>query len=353
MRPALALVVVATLSIALLLPSASSTETEDAIARGLDWLRAQQAADGSVGGADGSAWSALAFRAAGVDPATVRLSAASPSLTDYLASSCGSLGDLATSWARYVLAVVAAAGPEAAQDFCGLDPLAELLAFWDGSQFGDAALLNDDYFALLALRAAGVPNDAPAVQTTREWVLANQQPNGGWSWGVLGPSNPFFAFALGADVDDTAAAMQALALTVTAAPLDEARTDLAATRGALFIKHLQNLFDGGCGGSNAGAAFDAAFGGRLDGNADSNADSTSWALMALNVRGEDAQGPGWTTPNGQTPVSYLLSLQREDGSFVWKYRDLLGGPEQESFQPVSTTAWAALALAGGSFVVVP
>jgi prenyltransferase beta subunit len=66
---------------------------------------------------------------------------------------------------------------------------------------GDDSILNDDFWGVMALVAAGLDPDASdAIQDSVSFILANQDEDGGWSWGGGQPS----------DVDDTAAAIMAL-----------------------------------------------------------------------------------------------------------------------------------------------
>ena len=328
----------AALAAALLAPALATAEadTDPATAaahRGLQWLASQQNLDGSIGEApavSSSAYAALAFARAGIDPGTVALPGGK-SLEAFVVASTRPTADT-NVLARQVLALAASG---AALDAPGFDVLAALRATFDGTQFGDRNLVNDDLFAIQALLAAGVPASDPQVQAARSFLLAHQQPSGAFSFGALHPTNPDVAFALTfADVDTTGQALVAL-LRSGSAP-----DDAPIVRALAWIKGNQNL-DGGCTWSPLNLAFAAAFDPAHLGQ--SNTDSTTWALMGLRAAGQDVGGARWASPTGTTLVDYVLDLQQGDGSFL--YQPGAAGALQDQ-----TTAYAVVALLGHDFV---
>ncbi|MEA1961624.1 MAG: prenyltransferase/squalene oxidase repeat-containing protein [Bacillota bacterium] len=66
----------------------------------------------------------------------------------------------------------------------------------------------------------------------------------------------------------------------------------------------------------------------------SNAASTSWVLQGLIAAGEYPSGDPWIK-GSNTPVSFLLNLQDEDGFYNWK-------PDVEA-SPVTITAHTMMA----------
>ena len=88
----------------------------------------------------------------------------------------------------------------------GIDPyqgtktnyIAQILKEFDGEQFGDANLVNDDIFALMVLSKAGYHPWDEVIQKTAIFILSWQKENGSWD-----------------SVDLTAAAVQALKLANT------------------------------------------------------------------------------------------------------------------------------------------
>jgi hypothetical protein len=347
------------LAAALVLPAAATaTPQQLAVDRALAYLGTQQGSDGCIHGPNGadpaaSDWAAIAFARNGVDPASVQ-QAGGASLRDCLvALTALPPGTSALSAERHTLALVAA----------GLDPTStngvDLVAFiegtFDGTQLGDRALLNDDVFGLEALTAAGVPASNPIVQADRAFVLGEQQPSGAFSFEAFDAANPDAFAVLFADADDTAQAIVALTATGSVA------TDVPVARADGFLLGTRNV-DGGCGWSPLGPAVEAGFGAlsadptqptafvaAVQHATQSNSDSTSWTVMGIVAQGQDAQAAPWVTPTGASPISFLLGLQQADGSFAYRPASAFDGAIP-SFAPASSTAYAALALGGHTFL---
>jgi energy-coupling factor transport system substrate-specific component len=272
------------------------------------YLAAAQNSDGGLGAARGApsselfaGWSALAFAAQGRNPRVV--SNGGHSLTDYIGSQLSTASDVG-SVERTIL-VVRAAGLRATA-FGGRNLVATLLAHIrrNGSVGG---LVNLTSFAVLALRAAGHPV-APA---TRAWLLRQQDTDGGYNFAAAGATS---------DVDDTGAALEALA----AAGAAPART---LQRAVAFIRSQQNR-DGG---------FPSQPGD------DSNAQSTAWAVQGLIAAGVS---PGTLHRRGApSPLAYLQSLIAPDGHVRYSR-----GSDQT---PVWVTAQALMALAGKALPLGP
>ena len=195
---------------------------------------------------EGTAWVVIGLAAAGRSPAAQRRDGHDP--VGWMRSHLGQLqgpGDLE----RTILAIAAARSP--------LGTLVTRLQAdrrADGSVGGQVNLTS---FAILALRAAGAPGAAPAAA----WLRAQQNPGGGFSFATRGDP---------ADVDDTAAAIEALvAASAPRAAINAARRWLTA----------QENPDGGFPLQPAGA---------------SDAQSTAWALQALIAAGgPDARAERW------------------------------------------------------------
>lgn len=283
-----------------------------AIGREIAYLASAQNADGGFAGAPGlhsselySAWAAIGLAAAGRNPTT--LAKGGRTVLDAIegeASSLSGAGDLE----RTILALRACGAPASALP--GANPVTRLLAFRsrDGS-FGD--LSNLTAFGILALRAAGYGPRSPVVAGASRWLARQQGSDGGFGFGLRGG---------GSDVDDTAAAMQALAAAA------KHRTDTLA-RAARFLRRSQNL-DGGFPQERGGS---------------SNAQSTSWAVQGLVAAGVD---PARTRRAGSgSPLSYLESLVLPDGSVRYS--------RTGAQTPVWVTAQALTALAEEPFPIGP
>ncbi|MCK4222573.1 MAG: hypothetical protein KAX25_06825 [Dehalococcoidia bacterium] len=290
---------------------------DDEVGSALDYLLSVQAADGSIGGFSVSAWVVMAIAAAGEDPADWKTAPANPSILDYLRENSELLGDEAnrpTGYERMILAITAAG-----EDPCNFgqghptyapsgDYVTPLKSYYDGTQIGDSELLNDDFWGVMALIAAGEDPDSDIVQNTVAFIEDNQNEDGGWSWTVGSDS----------DVDDTAAVIMALAAAGESPTSSDSMAD-----GLLYLHYEED----DCGGF-------ASFG-------TLNSASTSWAIDAIVASGEDPTSEDWTWDDN--PVDYLLSLQDTDGGFKWK--------EDSSQNKTWMTAYAIPALLGKPYPV--
>ena len=282
------------------------------VAREIAFLAGAQNADGGFGGARGqssselySGWVAIGLAASGRDPLSVRR--AGRTVLDALrgeASRLNGAGDLE----RTILALHACGA--SVHSLAGGDPVAELLRSRraDGS-FGH--LTNITAFAVFALRAAGYSSGNHVVGTAGRWLARQQNLDGGFGFATRGG---------GSDVDDTAAALQAL----VDAGLG---TGSAVNRAASFLIGAQNL-DGGYPQQQGG---------------DSNAQSTAWAVQGLiaarrNVSAVRREG-------SRSPLGYLESLISPDGSVRYS--------RVGTQTPVWVTAQALTALAGKPFPIAP
>lgn len=315
------------------------------VGKAVAFLKAHQAPDGSIGGFAISAWAATAAVHAGEDPDTWRACTTCPSLEDHLVDAGASKaadgitfrpGDNATDWARQLLAL-SMAGADV-RDAGGVDYVHGLMTTFDGTQFGHPDLMWDDYTAVLALAATDEAalnrTSTEAIDAGADWILANQFPDGGWSWRSVDSTDPLFvAFGPTGDVDSTAAAIQALVAA------GHARDATRIERGLSFMKTHQYV-DGGCGGA---VLFDTVFNAPLE----SNTGSTSWATAAVVATGGDPTSPHWTQPTGHDLVDFLLSMQRDDGGFAWSESNPEGFTDGTD---IWMTTYAITALTGSSWV---
>jgi MYXO-CTERM domain-containing protein len=211
-----------------------------AVARAAAYLARAQNADGGFGLAPGqpssqlaSAWVVIGLAAAGRAPASVSRDGHTA-----IAWIRGHLGQLqgAGDVERTILALAAARAP-----------LGTLVSTLRADQRPDGSVAeqsNLTAFAILALRAA----DAPGVGAAAAWLRRAQNADGGFSFAVRGDPS---------DIDDTAAAIEALSVaSAPATTLSRARGYLAASENG----------DGGFPIEPGGA---------------SNAQSTAWAVQAL------------------------------------------------------------------------
>ncbi|MBU1131074.1 DUF4430 domain-containing protein [Patescibacteria group bacterium] len=189
-------------------------------------------------------------------------------------------GSSANDYAKTILALAAAG--ENPYSYNGTNFVTALEAYHQNSQIGDPTLLSDDFWAVLALRSAGKDIADVLIQDSKNFILTNQNADGGWSYAPGG----------GSDTNDTAAAIMAL--------LDagSASTDPEILSAITYLQNSQN--------SDGGFAFVAG--------SESDSGSDSWVIAALYKLGVD---PASWTQGENNPVSHLESLMLADGSFTW------------------------------------
>ena len=224
--------------------------------------------------------------------------------SDYLKSVSGST---AIEYAAPILAITSL--NQDPQSFGGKDYIAELKKYFINGQIGDPANINDDIFGVLALVSAGLPTSDSVLAGAKNFILANQQANGGWGFSVNG----------GTDSNMTAAAIVALIASKVSV------SDDSIQKGFEYLKTAQN--------NDGGFTYDpqSQFG------TDSDSSSTAWVLWALNAAAINQSD--WIK-SGNTPSAYLESNQAAAGYFKYQANSL-----EDSFSGV-TTAYAVIALSG-------
>jgi len=295
---------------------ASTTSTVRAHAASLSpelsFLTSAQNANGGFGAAKGqasselyTAWTAMGLAAAGRDPADVRHGG--HSVLDALRAEVTTLSGLGDA-ERTILA--AAACGASSYSFAGRDLVAEVLKARDSDNSFEH-LVNLTSFAVFALRAVSHSPSYPAIRDAAGWIEQQQNSDGGFGFGEHGSPS---------DVDDTGAALQALADA-------GARNAHVLGAGADYLIRSQNL-DGG---------FPQQYG------SESNAQSTAWAIQGLIAAG---QHPSTVRRHGsRTPTGYLESLLAPGGSIRYS--------RTGAQTPVWVTAQALIALSGKTFPVGP
>jgi hypothetical protein len=274
----------AVLALTLSVPALAATTNQATVDNGIGYLASQQQASGAVAGSPGTtAWAVRAYAAAHLNPGTIK-AAGGQSLTDYLAAHTAepAFGSATVSdWERDALAVLDAGLNPAG--FGGHDYLAAIKGFAANHQLGSDTLVSDDYFGVVALARAGATGSE--LSDSLAFVLAHQHVDGGFGWSADATAT--------SDVDDTAAALMALAaakqagLAVSASSITDAR--------AYLLAH-QN--------PDGGFMSDPAY------NTSSSVGSTSWALLALAALGEGNSAPA-TAAQG-----YLRTTQQSDGAYL-------------------------------------
>lgn len=279
----------------------------------ISFLAHAQDSDGGFGGAPGqrsselySAWAAIGLAAAGRDPLT--LTRDGHSVLDALRGEASTL-EGAGDDERTILALHACGLPSS--DFPGTNLVAGLLRERSSDGSFDH-LVNITAFAVFALRVAGSSADNQAVNAAGRWLVAQQNPDGGFGFAGRGG---------GEDVDDTAAAMQGI--------IDASgqRGSVIVARAMAYLRRAQNP-DGG---------FPQQAGG------ESNAQSTAWAVQGLSAAGVNVSA--FKHAGSRSPLGYIESLVSPNGSVRYS--------RTSTQTPVWVTAQALTALAGKPFPIAP
>jgi hypothetical protein len=281
----------------------NKTDTEVSLA--LDWLKSQQNTSGMIDSFEISSWAVMAIAASEDDPTNWTNNG--DSIVQYLKNNVNSLSSC-TDYSRFILSMTAAG--EDPRNIDGVDLVAKLESYYNETegQFGDSSLLNDDYWAVMALISAGVQKNDSKVQSAMTFIKNNQDTSGGWAWDV--------AYSWGPDADSTSAAIMAL---ISA---DEPQNSVYITKGLAYIKSTQDSSGG----------FNSGFG--------TSAETNSWAIQAIIAAGQDPTSVNWLM-NNSSPVQNLLTFQNPGGSF-------------NDYQPAPnawTTSYAIPALVGRPYPI--
>jgi prenyltransferase beta subunit len=303
--PPLALLLV--LLAVLATPRAASAAS---LSRELSYLSSAQNADGGFGASAGqrsselyTGWTAIGLAAAGRDPASVRR--AGRSVLDGLRAEAATLDGLGDA-ERTILALHACGA--SAYSFAGRDLIAEVL-HERASDKSFADQVNLTAFAIFALRAVGHSPRFAAIREAAGWIERQQNDDGGFGFAARGSPS---------DVDDTAAALQALADA-------GARNRRVLARASGYMIGAQNP-DGGFPQQSGG---------------ESNAQSTAFAVQGLLAVG---RAPTSVRRDGsRSPIGYLESLLAPNGSIRYS--------RTSAQSPVWVTAQALTALAQKTFPV--
>lgn len=254
------------------------------VSAALNYLREQQDAEGKIADFGTSAWAVMAIVAAGEDLSDWRVDS-NPTVVDYLAAGAGN-ASAPNDYSRMILAIVAAG--QDPTDFGERNFVSLLEASFDGTQIGDASLLNDDFWGVMALVAAGYNvTTSDTVQNSVSFILDNQNTDGGWSWGVGQDS----------DVDSTASALMALIAA------GKSVNSTAVSEGLSYVKSTQ-MDNGG-----------------FESWGSTNSATNSWAIDAIVAAGQDPTSEDWQSDAGSSPLDDLLTFQNDDGSFNWSSDD--------------------------------
>jgi hypothetical protein len=254
--------------------------------RALAWIQGQQQADGSFPGfgAGSTADVIFAIAARGQDPSSYRKGGQSP--LDFLAAKVPDLTKTAGGTAKLALAV-SLSGRDP-RSFGGADLISLINQQLDAASGHYGTDVTGQALTILAFASSNAPLHAQAYA----WLLAQQGPEGGWSFG--GDKSPGAA-----DTNTTGLVLQAL----RTGPAGQAD---AAVQKALAYLHSQQNADGGFPYS------------QTDPNSNgSDANSTATVIMGLVAAGQDPAGAAWAR-GGKTPMQALVAFQNPSGAFRYQ-----------------------------------
>jgi prenyltransferase beta subunit len=187
------------------------------------------------------------------------------------------------------------------RNISNIDCVDHIMGFFNDSQIGNPLIIQDDIFGILSLLSAGINKDHEIIRTVSAHIIEQQQDNGAWG-----------------DVDTTAAALMALHGS------GENITSPSIQHGINFIQSQQSS----SGGFTSWGSTNTA--------------TTSWVLSCLTALDQDPLSDEWRK-NGNSPVSYLLSMQQPDGSFYYT--------GDTSSNPAWMTAYTVISLTGHTYLL--
>lgn len=235
----------------------SSNKEKINIQEAIDYLISKQNSNGSFGADLYTDWSAIALSSISENSNSRNI------VKSYLRTDKIS-GSILTDFERRAMALMSLEiNPYSGSD---TNYISKIIEYFDGSQFGENDLVNDDIFALFPLLNAGYDSNDEEIKKATSFIISKQNSNGSWE-----------------SLDLTAAAIQALVLV-----RDLPQVNSSISKARSYLKSQQRV-DGGFG----------------------NVFVTSWAVQAIVAMGED---PSSWLKSGNDPYSYLSSQQNDDGS---------------------------------------
>jgi len=252
-----------------------------------------------------SAWSVIAFSAAGFDSATVDSSEENINLLNYLTDRACTY-TVSTDIERTVLALSAAHYDLTEISSCNLRN--SLLSLIDPVSGQIGLDTTSTVFGVLALSSI---NGTIPLKTV-DYLRASQQPDGGWDSGW------------GTESNITAQAVMAL----VKSGVDQ--NDLTIIKAKNYLKNLQT--------STGGIKYDNNFW-----TTESDSFSDSFVLQMINALGEAPDDDFWMI-DGKTISDDLISLKKDDNSFIFSQT-------WGSLTPVWNTAIAVIALSNNQLPI--
>ncbi|MEI6316471.1 MAG: hypothetical protein WCO65_01950 [bacterium] len=235
-----------------------ATSTAFSVARAFGYLQSVQANDGSFGGSDMyTDWAGIAYGAGNISGTST------DALVSYLTSHATLSSNLTDNERRAMALLSLGKNP---YSFNGVNYVDVITKSFDGIQFGDSSLVNDDIFALIPLSASGYTATDTMISKDVAFIISKQGSDGSWNQSV----------------DMTSAAVQAL----SQYKLISGVSDSLAKAGV----YLQNS--------------------QKDTGGWENISASSWAIGAMNTLGAQ-----WVK-NDKDTNEYLGEQQVSDGAVL-------------------------------------
>lgn len=163
--------------------------------------------------------------------------------------------------------------------------VARVTGAYDGRQFGEPRLLNDDSFAILVLGSTSVPFALEPYRSMPDSLVQNQSSNHGWSWTLGGQG----------ETDMTGIVLNSLSKAQgTGRDGPWSAVEPIVPEHVLLFLNTTKTADGGHA--------------LMAGGRQGNCNSTVWAIRAYELLGWPAPEQAW---------AFLLALQNQDGGFAF------------------------------------
>lgn len=238
--------------------NSSVVQKSFSVANAISYIESNQDSNGSFGGSElYTDWALIGLSAKGID-STVKNKA-----LEYLKSKNKIRSNLTDNERRAMALLALGENP---YEFDGTNYIEAIIKSFDGTQFGDSSLVNDDIFAVLVLAKVGYNESDIEINKSIEFIISKQKSNGSWE----------------DSIDITGASLQTLSL-YNNLPGVSNSMNLASN----YMKGMQQA-DGGFG----------------------NVSSTAWAMQA-----SSALGTNWSV-NGKSGIDYLVNYQQPDGGML-------------------------------------
>lgn len=275
---------------------APQQQTSVSVSKAVKYLHSIQNKDGGfpskaggISSTGATCWVIMALAAAGEDVNSSAWTAGGNKPVNYLANS-NIVVESTNDYARLLLALTAAKqGPV----FKKVNLADKIITFQQSDGHFAQPLLKENGFinshlwSILALASAG--REIPNKELAAKWLVDRQNKDGGFGW----------AEGIASDADDTGIAVQTLVVLG-----EDPKTSPVIKNALNYLKQCQE----DDGGFNSGNDWMSS---------GSNASSSAWALQGLIAAGEIPSGDKWTKKSNN-PISYLLKLQNQYGSYNWK-----------------------------------